>query len=167
MRSVSMRRSHRAKFNVNGLLYSAGVLSVTAIRTIKIDIFKIPTSCCVPLCTRKDKRDEDTGEIILFFRFADDENTRKLWLHAIQRDVGPHFLITHGARVCSRHFKSEDLRKNPNKTFLRPSAAPSIFAWKRSSPRKRPPPTYSSEPHLFRMHSSQSQLVYVYIHFAH
>ena len=26
---------------------------------------------------------------------------------------------------------------------------PSIFAWKRSSPRKRPPPTYRSEPHLF------------------
>ena len=26
---------------------------------------------------------------------------------------------------------------------------PSIFAWKRSSPRKQPPPTYRSEPHSF------------------
>ena len=118
MRSVSMRRSHRAKFNGNGLFYSAGVLSVSASRTIEIDIFKMPTNCCVPLCTRKDKRDEDTGEIIHFFRFPDDENTRKLWLHALRRDVGPHFSITHGTRVCSCHFKSEDLRKTPNKTFL-------------------------------------------------
>ena len=67
MKSVSMRRSHRAKFNVNGLLYSAGVLSVSASRTIEIDISKVPSSCCVPLCTRKDKRDEDTDEIINFF----------------------------------------------------------------------------------------------------
>ena len=76
MRSVSMRRSHRAKFNGNGLFYSAGVLSVSASRTIEIDVFKMPTNCCVLLCTRKDKRDEDTGEIIHFFRFPDDENTR-------------------------------------------------------------------------------------------
>ena len=110
-----------------------------------------------PLCTRKDKRDEDTGEIIHFFRFPDDENTRKLWLHAIRRDVGPYFSITHGTRVCSRHFKSEDLRKTPNKTFLRPGAVPSIFAWKRSSPRKRPPPTYRSEPHLFPKKSKKDK----------
>ncbi|XP_044169671.1 uncharacterized protein LOC122953764 [Acropora millepora] len=117
----------------------------------------MPTNCCVPLCTRKDKRDEDTGEIIHFFRFPDDENTRKLWLHAIRRDVGPYFSITHGTRVCSRHFKSEDLRKTPNKTFLRPGAVPSIFAWKRSSPRKRPPPTYRSEPHLFPKKSKKDK----------
>ena len=46
LRSVSMRRSHRAKLNGNGLFYSAGVLSVS--RAIETDIFKMPTNCCVP-----------------------------------------------------------------------------------------------------------------------
>ena len=156
MRSASVRRSLRAKFNRNGLLFSAGGLSVSASLAIEIDIFKIPTNCCVNLCTRKDKCDEDTGEVNNFFRFPD-ENTRKLWLHAIRRDVGPHFPVTHGTRVCSRHFKFEDLRKTPNKTFLRPGAVLSIFAWKRSSPSKRPPPTYRSEPHLFPMESKKDK----------
>ena len=105
----------------------------------------MPTNCCVPMCTKKDKRDQVTGEIISFFRFPDDENTRKLWIHAIRRDVGPHFSITQGTRVCSLHFKPEDLRKTPHKTKPKPGAVPSIFAWKRSSPRKRAPPTPRSE----------------------
>ena len=67
------------------------------------------------------------------------------------------FSITHGTRVCSRHFKSEDLRKTPNKTFLRPGAVPSIFEWNRSSPRKQPPPTYRSEPHSFPKKSKQGK----------
>ena len=40
--------------------------------------FKMPTNCCVPLCTRKDKRDEDTGEIIHFFRFPS-RYTKRCW----------------------------------------------------------------------------------------
>ena len=47
-----------------------------------------------------------------------------------------------GTRVCSRHFKPEDLKKSLNgRISPKPGAVPSIFAWKRSSPRKRPPPT--------------------------
>ena len=102
----------------------------------------MPTNCCVPLCTKKDKRDQDTGEKISFFRFPDDVNLRKQWLHAIRRDVGPNFSIKEGTRVCSRHFKPEDLKRSLNdKISPKPGAVPSIFAWKRSSPRKRPPPT--------------------------
>ena len=106
----------------------------------------MPTNCCVPLCTKKDKEDKVTGEMIHFFRFPDDENTRKLSVHAIRRDVGPYFSITHGTRVCSRHFNPEDLRRTPQKTKLKPGVVPSIFAWKRSSPHKRQPPTPRSEP---------------------
>ena len=138
------------------ILFCGGIICISK-SSIDTDMFKMPTNCGVPLCTRKEKRDEDTGEIIHFFCFPDDENTRKLWLHAIRRDVGPYFSITHGTRVCSRHFKSEDLRKTPNKTFLRPGAVPSIFTWKRSSPRKRPPPTYRSEPHLFPKKSKKDK----------
>ena len=102
----------------------------------------MPTHCCVPLCTKKDKRDKDTREKISFFRFPDDPSTRKQWIHAIRRDVGKDVSILEGTRVCSRHFKPEDLKKSLNgRISPKPEAVPSIFAWKRSSPRKRPPPT--------------------------
>ncbi|CAH3171376.1 unnamed protein product, partial [Porites lobata] len=66
----------------------------------------------------------------------------KQWIHAIRRDVGPYFSVNEGTRVCSRHFKTEDLRKSLNgRVSPKPGAVPSIFAWKRSSPRKRAPPT--------------------------
>lgn len=101
----------------------------------------MPTHCCVPLCTKKDKRDKDTGEKISFFRFPDDPSTRKQWIHAIRRDVGKDFSILEGTRVCSRHFKPEDLKKSLNgRISPKPGSVPSIFEWKRSSPRKRPPP---------------------------
>ena len=102
----------------------------------------MPTNCCVPLCIKKDKRDKEKGKKISFFRFPEDEDLMKQWTHAIRRDVGPYFSINEGTRVCSRHFKTEDLRKSLNgRVSPRPGAVPSIFAWKRSSPRKRPPPT--------------------------
>ena len=103
---------------------------------------EMPTNCCVPLCTKKDKRDKETGEKISFFRFPEDEDLMKQWIHAIRRDVGPYFSVNEGTRVCLRHFKTEDLHKSLNgRVSPRPGAVPSIFAWKRSLPRKRPPPT--------------------------
>ena len=67
----------------------------------------------------------------------------KQWIHAIRRDdVGPYFPVNEGTWVCSRHFKMEDLRKSLNGSVSpRPGTVLSIFAWKRSSPRKRAPPT--------------------------
>ena len=53
----------------------------------------MPTNCCVPLCTKKDKRDKETGEKISFSRFPEEENVKKQWIHAIRRDVGPNFSI--------------------------------------------------------------------------
>ena len=74
----------------------------------------MPTNCCVLLCTKKDKRDKETGEKISFFRFPEDEDLMKQWILAIRRDVGPYFSVNEGTRVCSRHFKTEDLRKSLN-----------------------------------------------------
>ena len=82
------------------------------------------------------------GEKISFFRFPEDEDLMKQWIQAIRRDVGPYFSINEGTRVCSRHFKTEDLRKSLNgRVSSRPGAVSCIFAWKRSSPRKQAPPT--------------------------
>ena len=75
---------------------------------------EMPTNCCVPLCTKKDKRDNQTGKKISFFRFAKEENLKKQWIHAIRRDVGPNFSINKGTRVCSRHFREEDLQRGLN-----------------------------------------------------
>lgn len=91
----------------------------------------MPTHCCVLLCTKKDKQDKDTGKKISFFRFPDDLNLRKQWIHAIRRDVGKDFSIMQGTRVYSRHFKPEDFKKSLNgRISPKPGAVPSIFAWK-------------------------------------
>jgi len=74
----------------------------------------MPANCCVPLCTKKDKRDNQTGKTISFFRFPKEENLKKQWIHAIRRDVGPNFSINKGTRVCSRHFREEDLQMGLN-----------------------------------------------------
>ena len=103
---------------------------------------KMPTHCCVPLCTKKGYREEETGEKVSYFKFPTEEGLRKLWIHAIRRDEGKSFQISSTTKVCSRHFKSDDLKKSLNGVIsLRKGAVPSVFAWKRSSPRKRPPPT--------------------------
>ena len=102
----------------------------------------MPTNCCVPLWTKKDKRDKETGEKNYFFRFPEEENLKKQWIHAIRRDVGPKFSINQGTRVCSKHFRGEDLQRSlSGKVSPRTGAVPSKFAWKRSSPRKQAPPT--------------------------
>ena len=102
----------------------------------------MPTHCCVPLCTRKGYRDEETGEKVSYFKFPTEERLKKLWIYAIRRDEGKNFQVSNNTKVCSRHFKSDDLKKSLNGVVsLKNGAVPSVFAWKRSSPRKRPPPT--------------------------
>ena len=97
---------------------------------------------CVPLCTKKGYREEETGEKISYFKFPAEEGLRKLWIHAIRRDEGKHFQISYTTKVYSRHFKTDDLKKSFNGVVsLRIGAVPSVFDWKRSSPCKRPPPT--------------------------
>ena len=102
----------------------------------------MPTNCCVLLCTKKDKRDNQMDKKISFFCFPKEENLKKQWIHVIRRDVGPNFSINNGTWVCSRHFREEDLQMGLNgKVSPRTGAVPNIFAWMRSLPRKRAPPT--------------------------
>ncbi|XP_015749064.1 PREDICTED: uncharacterized protein LOC107328833 [Acropora digitifera] len=97
--------------------------------------------CCVPLCTQRG-RVAPKGEQIGFFKFPDEEQMKKQWIHAIRRDVGRFFRISRAMKVCSLHFKLSDISKGlGGRMSLKTRAVPSIFAWKQTSPRKRPPPT--------------------------
>ena len=98
--------------------------------------------CCVPLCNQKGTTGPN-GEKVGFFSIPTDTSLRAQWLHAIRRDTGKHFTITDSTKVCSLHFKNEHLKKSLGIGWLSyvDGAVPSVFEWKRSSPRKRPPPT--------------------------
>ena len=94
--------------------------------------------CCVPLCTQSGPKGEQIG----FFKFPDEEEMKKRWIHAIRRDVGRFFRISGASKVCSLHFKLSEISKGlGGRMSLKTSAVPSIFAWKQTSPRKRPPRT--------------------------
>ena len=59
-----------------------------------------------------------------------------------EKGLGQEFLWSNSNKVCSRHFKAEDFKTTPTHVVsLKPGVVPSIFAWKRSSPRQRSPPT--------------------------
>lgn len=98
--------------------------------------------CCVPLCNQKGTTGPN-GEKVGFFSIPTDTSLRAQWLHAIRRDTGKHFTITDSTKVCSLHFKNQHLKKSLGIGRLSyvDGAVPSVFEWKRSSPRKRPPPT--------------------------
>ena len=98
--------------------------------------------CCVPLCNQKGTTGPN-GEKVGFFSIPTDTSLRAQWLHAIRRDTGKYFTITDSTKVCSLHFKNEHLKKSLGigRLIYVDGAVPSVFEWKRSSPRKRPPPT--------------------------
>ena len=103
-------------------------------------MLKVPIHCCVPLCTKRG-RVGPKGEQIGFFKFPDEKEMKKRWIHAIRRDVGRLFHISGALKVCSLHFKLSDISKGLGGLMsLKTRAVPSIFAWKQT-PRKRPPPT--------------------------
>ena len=101
----------------------------------------MPTHCCVPECNQKGVK-SPTGEKVSFFEFPNQSLLRKRWIHAIRRDEGKNWQITRDAKVCSLHFRREDLRKSlAGRTYLVDGFVPSRFAWSIPSPRKRKAPT--------------------------
>ena len=58
------------------------------------------------------------------------------------RDEGKDFVVTERTKVCSLHFRPEDLRKSLNgRVYVREDAIPSKFDWSGPSPKKRKAPT--------------------------
>lgn len=45
-----------------------------------------------------------------FFTFPKDPNIRKQWLQKIRRDVGPNFSLTKDTKICSLHFREEEIK---------------------------------------------------------
>ncbi|XP_056092311.1 uncharacterized protein LOC130071488 [Rhinichthys klamathensis goyatoka] len=81
--------------------------------------------CCVPLCEASSK----FNSILSFHTFPVDEETRRKWIHNIRRE---RFNITSHTRVCSRHFKSDDVIEpstSKGRRLLRKGAAPTLFQW--------------------------------------
>ena len=102
----------------------------------------MPTHCCVPGCVKKGYSDED-GNKVSYFIFPVEKGLRKKWIHAIRRDEGKDFQIKPTTKVCSRHFRENDIKKTlAGKFQLRAGAVPSLFSWTRTSPRKRKAPTH-------------------------
>ena len=100
----------------------------------------MPSFCCVPECNQKGYKDEKNDKIS-YFNFPTDKTRRKQWLHAIRRDVGKDFRVTEKTKVCSRHFRSSDLKKSLNgRVYVKDNVVPSRFKWCPESPRKRKAP---------------------------
>ena len=74
----------------------------------------MPTHCCVPGCVKKGYSDED-GNKVSYFIFPVEKGLRKKWIHAIRRDEGKDFQIKPTTKVCSRHFRENDIKKNPRR----------------------------------------------------
>ena len=67
---------------------------------------------------------------------------KKQWIHAIRREEGKQWLITRDMKVCSLHFRREDIRTSINgRKYVTEGGGPSRFAWSVPSPRKRKAPT--------------------------
>ena len=72
--------------------------------------FKYAGKLC-PNCTLKLYRTEN-GKKISYFKFPDDVNLKKRWLHAICCDECKDFTVNQNTKICSRHFKPEDFVKS-------------------------------------------------------
>lgn len=89
---------------------------------------------------------------------------KKRWLHAIRRDEGKAFRVNQNTKICSRHFKAEDLVKaiGGQRVYVKAGVIPSRFSWSKGSPKKRAPPkcrnlSSTTECSNKELQSSQSQ----------
>lgn len=89
---------------------------------------------------------------------------KKRWLHAIRRDEGKAFRVNQNTKICSRHFKPEDLVKaiGGQRVYVKAGVIPCRFSWSKGSPKKRAPPkcrnlSSTTECSNKELQSSQSQ----------
>ncbi|XP_076835893.1 uncharacterized protein LOC143481680 [Brachyhypopomus gauderio] len=91
--------------------------------------------CCVPLCQASSKY----NKVLSFHTFPSNAENRAKWIVAIRRE---NFTITPHTRVCSRHFRKEDLREPDSESGrrrLKKGAVPMLFEWNNFSvPLSRP-----------------------------
>ncbi|XP_072513640.1 uncharacterized protein [Salminus brasiliensis] len=81
--------------------------------------------CCVPLCGATSKY----NTVLSFHSFPSDDGLRKTWLVSVRRD---NFPLKSNARVCSRHFRPEDItdrKESGGRRRLKKGAVPVLFPW--------------------------------------
>ena len=118
--------------------------------------FNMVMSCCIPKCNQKGKK-TSTGEKVYFFEFPP-STLRKKWI----RREGKEFKIVELTKVCSLHFRHEDIRKSFNgQAYVVAGGIPSRFPWSVPSQRKRKAPLerhpLPPKKKLFTMTSTSSQ----------
>ena len=83
----------------------------------------------MPECDHKGYKDEKNKKIS-YFNFPIGKTRRKQWLHAIRREEGKDFCVTEKTKVCSRHFRSSDLKKLLNGgVYVKDNVVPSRLKW--------------------------------------
>ena len=97
-------------------------------------MFIMPHSCCVPQCTSLGNQsgEKPVSKFVTFHQFTKDKALRKKWIHAIRRDEGKHFAITHHTTICSRHFTDDCLVWTgfaKKRRTLKSNSVPSLFPW--------------------------------------
>ena len=104
----------------------------------------MPQNFFIPEC--KKKVYVENGVKISFHTFREERKLFMKWIVAIRRDIGKHFQVTTHTRVRSRHFKPSHYLPSltGRKRTLKPTAAPSVFHWKKRSPVKWKAPTRRS-----------------------
>ena len=70
----------------------------------------MPTSCCVPECTKKGYLNEN-GRKVSHLKFPDDPLRRKKWIHAIRRDEGVYFRYRNGLKFAQGILESTTLSR--------------------------------------------------------
>ena len=83
----------------------------------------------MPECNQKGYKD-GKDEKMSYFNFPTDKTRRKPWLRAVRRDEGKDLRVTEKTKVCSRHFRSSDLKKSLNgRVYVNDNVVPSRFKW--------------------------------------
>ena len=96
-------------------------------------------NCAVPYCTEGGTTLKN-GTVRSFFSWPQEKLLSKTWEFAIRRDIGPNFNASKYTRVCSLHFKEEEIMRTlTGKKKLKPGAVPSVFKWTMDK-KVRPPP---------------------------
>ncbi|ROI33883.1 Transcription factor E2F6 [Anabarilius grahami] len=109
-------------------IHTQPLISVKASRKFKYqrrEDSRVAEHCCVPLCSASSKY----NSVLSFHTFPVDEERQKKWIRNIRRE---NLGFTSHTRVCSRHFKSDDVKEPSTpkgRRLLKKDAVPTLFQW--------------------------------------
>lgn len=85
---------------------------------------------------------------VSYHKFPTDMQMKKRWIAAIKRDEGQYFTVSKATKVCSEHFVESDFWPSVacGRRLLRDTAVPSVFAFRKVKPQRKPPLNRSVPP---------------------